>query len=201
MDLKRIELLLQRFYSGESTIEEEKELKDFFTTNDVPRHMWAEQELFTYYHVGGKDEKPDKELEKKIINVIKGAEQEGAKRFAKRKKILYMVSSAAAVAAILIVSYFAFIFNPSMQDTYDNPEIAYLQAKETLLFVSSKLNKGTEDLQSLSKFDKATTQLSNISKIGYGTRSMYAFSLFGSGIKELENLSRINDPLKDDDQR
>lgn len=195
MDLKRIELLLQRFYSGESTIEEEKELKDFFITNDVPRHMWAEQEMFTYYHIGGKDEKPDKELENKIINVIKGAEQEAAKRFASRKKILYMVSSAAAVVAILIVSYFAFIFNTSMQDTYNNPEIAYMQTKETLLFVSAKLNEGTKDLYAIGKLDEATKPLSNISKIEYSTKSIYSISLFGTGIRNLENLSKIINPI------
>lgn len=199
MDLKRIELLLQRFYNGESTIDEEKELKDFFITNDVPRHLWAEQEMFTYFHTVSKNKIPDQELESKIMNAVEGAEQEAVKRFAGRKKILYIVSSAAAVVAILIVSYFAFIFSPSMQDTYNNPEIAYLQAKETLLYVSAKLNEGTENLQALSEFDKATSQLSNISKISHGTRSIYNFSLFRSGIKELENLSKLNNPFEYDD--
>lgn len=199
MDLKRIELLLQRFYNGESTIDEEKELKDFFITNDVPRHLWAEQEMFTYFHTVSKNMIPDQGLESKIMNAVEEAEQEAAKRFAGRKKILYIVTSTAAVVAILIVSYFAFIFSPSMQDTYNNPEIAYLQAKETLLYVSAKLNEGTENLQALSEFDKATSQLSNISKISHGTRSIYNFSLFGSGIKELENLSKLNNPFEYDD--
>ena len=197
MEMKRIELLLQRFYSGESTIEEEKELKDFFTTNDVPRYLWAEQEMFTYYNVGGKDEIPDKELENKILIAIKGAEQEEAKRFTNRKKILYMVSSAAAVVALLIVAYFAFIFDTSMQDTYDNPEIAYMQTKETLLFVSAKLNEGTKDLYAIGKFDEATKPLSNISKIEYSTKSIYTISLFGTGIRNLENLSKILDSFED----
>ena len=196
MNLTRIELLLQRFYSGESTIEEEKELKNFFTTNDVPRHLWAEQEMFTYYNVGGKNEIPDKELENKIINTIKVAEQEEAKRFTHRKKILYMVSSAAAVIALLIVAYFAFIFNTSMQDTYNNPEIAYKHTKKTLLFVSAKLNEGTKDLYAIGKLDEATKPLSNISKIEYSTKSIYTISLFGTGIRNLENLSKIINPIE-----
>lgn len=197
MDIKRIELLLQRFYSGESTIEEGKELKDFFTTNDVPRHLWAEQEIFTYYNVGGKDEIPIKELENKITDTIKGAEQEEAKRFLNRKKILYMMSSAAAVVALLIVAYFAFIFDTSMHDTYDNPEIAYMQTKETLLFISAKLNEGTKDLYAIGKFDEASKALSNISKIEYSTKSIYTISLLGTGIRNLENLSKIITPLED----
>ncbi len=197
MDPKRTEFLLQRFYNGESTIEEEKELKDFFTTNDVPRHLWAEQEMFTYYHVGGRDEKPGKELENKILNAIKGAEQKEAKQFANRRKILYMVSSAAAVVALLIVAYFAFIFNTSMHDTYNNPEIAYMQTKETLLFVSAKLNEGTKDLHAIGKLNEATKTLSNISKIEYSTKSIYTISLFGTGIRNLENLSKITNPFED----
>jgi len=197
MEIKRIKLLLQRFYSGESTIEEEKELKDFFTTNDVPRHLWAEQEMFTYYNVGGKDEILNKELENKIINTIKGAEQDEAIRFVNRKKIFYMVSSAAAVVALLIVAYFAFIFDTSMQDTYDNPEIAYMQTKETLLFVSAKLNEGTKDLYAIGKFDEATKPLSNISKIEYSTKSIYTISLYGTGIRNLENLSKILNSFED----
>jgi len=196
MDLKKAELLLQRFYSGESTIEEEKELKDFFTANDVPRHLWAEQEMFTYYDVGGKDEIGGKELENRIINTIERAEQEKAKRFVNRKKILYMMSSAAAVVALLIVAYFAFIFDTSMQDTYDNPEIAYIQTKETLLLISAKLNEGTKDLYAIGKLDEATRPLSNISKIEYSTKSIYTISLFGTGIRNLENLSKISYPAE-----
>jgi len=182
MDLKKAELLLQRFYSGESTIEEEKELKDFFTANDVPRHLWAEQEMFTYYDVGGKDEIGGKELENRIINTIERAE--------------YMMSSAAAVVALLIVAYFAFIFDTSMQDTYDNPEIAYIQTKETLLLISAKLNEGTKDLYAIGKLDEATRPLSNISKIEYSTKSIYTISLFGTGVRNLENLSKISYPAE-----
>jgi len=197
MDLKRIELLLQRFYNGESTIEEEKELKDFFINNDVPRHLWAEQEMFTYYDVESKSEKHDKALGNKIINAINDAERKEFKQKIKRRKIYYTVSSAAAGITLLVTMYFAFFFNGSNRDTYDDPEIAYLQTRETLLFVSSKMNQGTKELQVLDKINEATRPLTNVSKIEYSTKSIYTLSLFGTGIRNLENLSKINEPFKD----
>jgi hypothetical protein len=48
MDSKQIEQLLQRYFDCETTIEEEKALRQFFTTGDVPQHLLRYKDLFVY---------------------------------------------------------------------------------------------------------------------------------------------------------
>ena len=44
MKVNEIERLLARYYDGETSDTEEKELKRFFTEEDVPAHLLAEKE-------------------------------------------------------------------------------------------------------------------------------------------------------------
>ena len=46
MKVNEIERLLTRYYDGETSETEEKELKHFFTEEDVPAHLLAEKEIF-----------------------------------------------------------------------------------------------------------------------------------------------------------
>ena len=46
MKVNEIERLLTRYYDGETSETEEKELKRFFTEEDVPAHLLAEKEIF-----------------------------------------------------------------------------------------------------------------------------------------------------------
>lgn len=46
MKVNEIERLLARYYDGETSDTEEKELKRFFTEEDVPAHLLAEKEIF-----------------------------------------------------------------------------------------------------------------------------------------------------------
>lgn len=46
MKVNEIERLLARYYDGETSETEEKELKRFFTEEDVPAHLLAEKEIF-----------------------------------------------------------------------------------------------------------------------------------------------------------
>ncbi len=46
MKVNEIEQLLTRYYDGETSETEEKELKRFFTEEDVPAHLLAEKEIF-----------------------------------------------------------------------------------------------------------------------------------------------------------
>lgn len=46
MKVNEIERLLTRYYDGETSETEEKELKRFFTEEDVPAHLLAEKEIY-----------------------------------------------------------------------------------------------------------------------------------------------------------
>ncbi len=55
---KDIELLLSRFLKGETTLDEERQLTEFFTQNDVPDEYADYKEMFTYFDNGMPLSKP-----------------------------------------------------------------------------------------------------------------------------------------------
>ena len=48
MDSKQIEQLLQRYWDCDTTVEEERQLRQFFNGGDVPAHLMQYKDLFVY---------------------------------------------------------------------------------------------------------------------------------------------------------
>ncbi|MBR1389066.1 MAG: pyruvate ferredoxin oxidoreductase [Prevotella sp.] len=66
MDYKYIEQLLERYWQGETTLQEEGILRAFFSQPDIPEHLQAYRELFTFE----KEEVLDDEFDKRILEMI-----------------------------------------------------------------------------------------------------------------------------------
>jgi hypothetical protein len=56
-----------------------------------------------------------------------------------------------------------------INNAYEDPEVAYQQAKKVLLYVSAQMNKGTKDLQKIDKFDQG---LQNVQPVASFTRGL-----------------------------
>lgn len=141
MELIKIENLLARYEDGNTTLEEEKILKDFFTSEDVPPHLIEYQTLFTY-SVNAKTTTFNKVV-----------------TYHKKKKSFAFIGIAASI--VIAVGLFVALNNPAAEldqqqlGTIEDPEQAYLKAKETLLMVSGALNFGQKELAYVEEFDKA----------------------------------------------
>ncbi|NJO68831.1 MAG: hypothetical protein HC830_05690 [Bacteroidetes bacterium] len=100
----------------------------------------------------------------------------------KSHKLRYWSLGIAAGLAVLIG--FTFLLkqnsNANLEDTYQDPQIAYLEARKVLLYVSQTLNKGTDKLQTVSRIEEASNEMS-------------IFSTFGSGLKNLELMSKYEE--------
>ncbi len=193
MEKKRIEKLIEKFYNGETSIGEERLLENYFSRKDIPASLVAERDLFRFYATSRNDQLPDEGLTEKIIEAI---ESEGADLTGKRRRLVYAVTSIAASMLILIGSYFIFLYpsGPGLalskyKDTFNNPEIAYLETQKALLYVSQKLNEGTQPLDNLTKLEEGTKELENLNLIDKGTTGIYSISLFGKGVGEMNHLS------------
>ncbi|HSP39888.1 MAG TPA: hypothetical protein VLN46_00540 [Gillisia sp.] len=141
MELTKIEELLARYEEGNTTLAEEKILKDYFTNQEVPPHLFEYQTLFTYT-VKSRTNTFDKEVP-----------------YIKRKKQFAFIGIAASI--VIAIGLFVALNNPVEEleqhqlGTIEDPEEAYLKAKETLLLVSGALNFGQEELTYVEEFDKA----------------------------------------------
>ena len=66
---QEIEKLLEKYYEGETTLQDEKELRDFFNKKIVPSHLQHHVPEFRYY-VQASKEVPSEALQKQITSKI-----------------------------------------------------------------------------------------------------------------------------------
>jgi hypothetical protein len=178
MELNEIKKLLEKYYDGDSSTEEDNLLMQFFRNNTVPDDLKTDQELFLHAYNQKITVPTSMGLEDKLIGII----DREAKKENKRAKtfFLYKISSIAAGIAIVVIIYLAIqtkSSNNALADSYNDPKLAYEQMKRTLLYISQNLNHGTEKLQ-------------HVSKINQGFSGLSAFSSFNSGLKDLELVSK-----------
>ncbi len=141
MELGKIESLLVKYDEGETSLAEEQLLQQYFTTGEVPAHL-KEYKLMFSYSAKAKNKTYDKDV------VMP----------ARRKKFAFI----AIAASIVIAMGIFFAVNTPQEEinqhnlgTIEDPEEAYLKAKETLQLVSEALNTGREELTYVEEFDKA----------------------------------------------
>jgi hypothetical protein len=155
MNEKELNSLLEKYYSGGSTVEEEKLLREFFTGENVPEAYEAEKEIFAHYKMESLIPEPSHDFEERIMAGIKSVENPG-KSFNPRG-VLYPFIGIAASILIVAGFYFFFAQKENLRDTYSDPKIAYLETRKILFGVSSKMNRASQRLQPVEKMSQMTS--------------------------------------------
>lgn len=160
MDYKMIQKYLEKYWEGETTLEEEATLKAYFNSDSVHPAFEKEAELFRFYQSESKLEMNEIAFEEKVIKQIETPNNVRAMR---HRLTRWSVGIAASLLLLLAV-YPSLqkdfeLDKPSiaMEDTYKTPEEAYAATKKALMLVSRKLNKGTSKAAAgLTKVNDAT---------------------------------------------
>jgi hypothetical protein len=156
MKTEELNRLLEKYYNGESTEEEESELRVFFNGKTVPEGYDAEKALFSYYLEVLEVPEPSSDFEAGILTRIDEYEKNrGTRKF--RSFILPALSTAAGIL-ILAGSYFFFVHRAEPQDTFSDPELAYAETMKILTDISSQLNRGTMALEPVSRINDVTSK-------------------------------------------
>lgn len=147
MELDNIEKLLNRYDDGETSLREEKLLREYFANEDVPEHLMSYKLMFAF---------SAKQADVKFKDKPKTS---SAKNW-------YTWTS---IAAILIVALGIFFFNDSSRMLNDNDlgtisdeELALQKTKETLNMVSQFMNEGKSDLVYLKEFNNTKNKIIEI---------------------------------------
>jgi hypothetical protein len=154
MNSEEIKRLLEKYYEGTTTSEEELSLKNFFSGENIPPDLSNEKEIFRYYKQMAEIPEPSTEFEEKIISAI-DREDKSIAGF-KRRRLFGTLSGIAAAMLILAGSYFFFTSKSEPRDTYSDPEVAYAETMKILYDVSARLNQGTKALGHLSAMQNET---------------------------------------------
>jgi len=190
--IAEIRKLLDRFYIGETTLEEEKILQEYFTSASVPEELMPDRDLLRSLGNAGESVAVPEGLNQKILD---GIDQQEKKVVRTRRISVFSLSGLAAGLLVVIALYVGY-FRPNqssllaanqMTDTYVDPQDAYEEARRTLAFVSAKLNTGTSELGHVKKASKAASDpLKSLSKINKGSKEL---SLLGQ-LQRAESFKR-----------
>ena len=144
MELANIERLLEAYFEGETSLEQENSLRDYFAGNNVVPHLAAYQSLF----VG-----------------LKAAQEE----VSEREVILPEVTNTSnrrwwlsvAASAVIILGVVGLQFSDSNQLTSEEEYALaeFNKTKETLLLLSKSFNKGTGELLAIGQFTEAKNKI------------------------------------------
>ncbi len=140
MELARIEKLLEKYYEAETTLKEEKELRDYFSRSDVPVHLKEDKEMFNYFN--------DSSLETSNRSI----------KLSQRTIALRWLSVAAMVV------FFVSVYGLYQQNEAEKEEarLAYLETQKALDLISKSLNKGTVAIAELDNFNKGTSAMAEL---------------------------------------
>lgn len=158
--MKPVEIiqLLTKYYDGNSTIEEERLLKEYFGGTGVSEELVEEQKIFrSFSEISDKGiPEPSADFELRIFDAIDREEKRSL--IPPRRRFFVMMSGAAALLLMLAAAYFFFERRPDNRDTYSDPEVAYAEAMKILYSVSSRMNEGTRALGQLGALQAETNR-------------------------------------------
>lgn len=142
MELHKIETLLEKYFEGETSIAEEKELQNYFSSPDVAQHLEQYKPMFGYYSVAREQQ----------------FEQNVPLQSKKRKRLAWL-SVAASVVVLIGAGTFAYLNygHPQNHDlgTYDSPEEAFRETQKALAMLSGHVNTGVEGVRYLEEYESA----------------------------------------------
>ncbi len=154
MTSEKLKQLIDKYFEAESTLEEEEELKSYFSKPNILPEFEKYRAVFGFWQAQIDEEKSITENE--LLNAIQP-----------KKHWRFEIWSAAAVILVLITALW--LWTPQKPvtespeglyaDTYEDPEIALEEAKKLLTMVSNKMNRGTEAFQELEKFNETQQKL------------------------------------------
>lgn len=141
MELDKIEILLEKYFQGETSIAEENELTNYFSSPDVAQHLEQYKPLFGYFSIAREQKfTPEIPLQTKKRNVA-------------------WLSIAASVVVLLGIGTFTFFNHEKVEEhdlgTYDNPEIAFRETQKALALLSENVNVGIGSVQYINEYQNS----------------------------------------------
>lgn len=150
MKAEELDILLEKFYNGETSPEEEELIQSELKT-ESGQDIYTATSNYLKFVQSEKEIMPSDELESKILASI---EKEPVAKTFRLHKLYYAISSAAAIALIALgINYFnGGLFN-TQQDELSTQQ-KYDITMNALMMVSENLNKGMTQLENLEKINK-----------------------------------------------
>ena len=140
MEFNKMEALLEKYFEGETSIAEENELKNYFSSSNVAPHLEQYKPLFGYFTEAKKEN-----FEKEVPLISK-------------KQKVARLSMAASIAVLLGVGTYAYFNADEVKKnnelgTYENPKEALEATQKALAMLSNNVNVGVEGIEYIKVYE------------------------------------------------
>ena len=138
MESNRIEIILEKYFQGETNSAEELELKKYFSSSNVAQPLEHYKPLFVYF-----SEAMELKFSYKLTLQTK-------------KRNVMWLSIAASVVVLLGISTFTYFHSPTEKEdlgTFENPETAFEATQKALALLSENVNVGIESVEYINEYE------------------------------------------------
>jgi hypothetical protein len=146
MELDKIEKLIEKYFDGETSIAEEKVLKDYFTSTDVAQHLEQYKSVFGYFSQAKQEQ---------FTATVPLASK-------KRNSVVWL-SVAASVAVLLGAGIYTYqSYNTSSYENLgvvNDPEVAFRETKKALDMISEHVNTGITGMGYLNEYEQSKNKI------------------------------------------
>lgn len=188
MEINKIKKLLQRYFDGVSSADEEKILSDYFQSDKIDEELSEYRIFFTgIAELSGQSHKSD--IEEEIMDFILEHESQEKSRY----RWLWQTVTGIA-ASILIVLGGILLYEQQKQpfdDTFKNPDEAYVYAEKTLQYVAGKYVSGFAQLTKVEKYNDGIHQLDRMVKLDQASKPL------SNGLKQINKGFTEMNEIKD----
>lgn len=164
MDYNNIRALLEKYWAGESSLEEEEQLRHFFVTHQqqLPPDLLEAASLFRYFAEeqerewpepaeGWPEPAPPVRLQPVTVQLWQ--------RWMQYAAVLLMVAGIGYSIQQFRYKQRQPAIAGLQRDTFNDPEQAYRETQKALQLLARNLNKGTEQVQKLQYFNEAAEKV------------------------------------------
>lgn len=159
MDLNKIDALLERYWAGETSLQEEEQLRDYFRREGMSEHHREAAGLFRYYDAQKKKSVNDPAFDDAVLAKIAAP---------KRGKMAKLLTNSMRIAAGIAVLMMAVWFvrrevrqttPPEIVDTYDDPRLALEETKKALLMISKSFGRAEQEAKKINMLNEAKDEV------------------------------------------
>jgi len=139
MELHKIKQQLDKYFEGQTSLQEERELKHYFSSPNVASELLPYRNTFVYFSQEKTTESGKKFVLPKASNPQK------------------WLSIAASVVVLLSIGFF--MQQTEDLGTFDDPEIAFMETQKSLHLIAENLNKGKEKAYLLQEYENTKNKI------------------------------------------
>ena len=147
MAFNKIEIILEKYFQGETSIAEEKELRSYFSSPNVAPHLEQYKAMLDYFTQAKKQE---------FVQEIP--------QITKKRNVMWLSVAASAVVLLGIATFFM-INNDELVNrknelgTYKSPEMAFKETQKALALLSSNVNIGMESVMYVQEYENTKNKI------------------------------------------